>query len=282
MAARPKQPQTRKNWQVTYVTPDKQEETVGVFASEGEAADEAGPTARTDGPVQIVGAPRTGTNLMRLMVTDHLNLPAEFSRGWWKHLAPPTSYRFDSKDKTPTPRALAHPYTPFIVMVRHPLHWLEAVHRFWRARRPGVSVPNSVSRFARSRFELHDTSFDGVGPHYLFATPLDYWNHFYFAYSSWQAARAQVHFVRLEDLRERPEHALGLVATFLKIAPPAVPIALPELPVAPGQDGQAASFEPLRPFAVGPPTPRLHAVIRLARKRLEPQLIERFQYEIRT
>ncbi len=37
MVARPKQPQTRKNWQVTYVTPDKQQKTLGIFASEREA-----------------------------------------------------------------------------------------------------------------------------------------------------------------------------------------------------------------------------------------------------
>ena len=37
MAARPKQLQTRKNWRVTYVTPDKEEKTLGIFASEREA-----------------------------------------------------------------------------------------------------------------------------------------------------------------------------------------------------------------------------------------------------
>ncbi len=37
MPASPKQSQERKNWRVTYVTPDKQEKTLGVFASEREA-----------------------------------------------------------------------------------------------------------------------------------------------------------------------------------------------------------------------------------------------------
>ena len=37
MAARPRDPETSKRWQVTYVTPDKQEKTLGVFTSEREA-----------------------------------------------------------------------------------------------------------------------------------------------------------------------------------------------------------------------------------------------------
>lgn len=37
MAARPKDPETPKRWQVTYVTPDRQEKTLGTFSSERDA-----------------------------------------------------------------------------------------------------------------------------------------------------------------------------------------------------------------------------------------------------
>jgi hypothetical protein len=179
---------------------------------------------------------------MRLLAQDARGVKVEFSRFWWKHLPPPTTYQATTLFRSLAPKGLNVPKAKFIVMVREPVSHLRSLHRFWLARRKMLAVPVSFSTFIRSEFIVHDTSFGATGPKYWYASPIHYWIHFYFAYLTWSIHNPEIVFCRLEDLTSEPDATLsGIFGKPTGGIMMQVNSAVLARPVSPGRDGRPAS-----------------------------------------
>ena len=151
--------------------------------------------------VLIVGAFRSGTNATKSCLERFFWVDAVFNRWFWKHgLAP-------SFTENPVPEDVQ-----VLLLCRHPLAWVLAMHRFWRERRPELNVPQSFSEFLRKPFVVYDNTGSQQRPHYYFSSPLDYWNRYYYSWLEWGDISQQRTIVQCERIVSDADDCLTPIA----------------------------------------------------------------------
>lgn len=184
----------------------------------------------------MVGAFRSGTNLMKLLLETNYHVSCVFNRWGWKHALAPTLV---------TRSGHAHPELPMIVMAKEPVQHNVSLYRHWIRTRPGLVGQRSFSEFVRSEIIVHDNSFGGRGPKYLFQTPTDYWNQYYFSYVFWDDMSPKQVFVRVDSLEAHPVQVLAqLAAQFSLRRRVDSDIRIPDKKVVPSADGAPARVNP--------------------------------------
>ncbi len=182
--------------------------------------------------VKVVGIFRTGTNLARDLLEEHYRVKVCYSKWGWKHGLPPSLPLGG--------RQLTYP-VPTLVMSRDPVDANLSLYKFWQKTRPELDTGGSLSAFIRQEFIVYDNSTAGM-PHYLYQTPTEYWNQFYYAYLSWSAARSCLHFLAYERLVADPEAEIAAFAAAASLSRRSTgPVRLPQAEVLPSADGQASS-----------------------------------------
>ncbi len=215
--------------------------------------------------VLVVGAFRSGTNLMKHLLETHYSVDVVFSRWFWKHGLPPTRRR------SPIPRRV-----PIVVMTRNPVDLNLSLYNFWCQRRPTLIGDASIGEFVRSPLIVNDPSRGARSPFYRFASPTDYWNALHHAWMHWPQVEEQRIFVKLEDLGDAPAGTLERVAGRFALAQRAAsPIRLPAGAIQPTSDGERT-----RP---GAPPPRAETALSEAdrlfiRQAAAPEVMARLEY----
>jgi hypothetical protein len=143
--------------------------------------------------VMVVGTFRSGTNLMKHLLEENFEVKCSFNAWGWKHALAPTLM-------SPSSPGHLYPTLPLIVMVKEPVRQNVSLFQHWTRTRPGLLGGRTFAQFIRSEFLVHDNSHGGRGPKYLFPTPTEYWNQFYFSYIFWEDAAPRRRLVRLEQL----------------------------------------------------------------------------------
>lgn len=189
--------------------------------------------------VLVIGAFRSGTNLMKLLLETGYHVRCVFNQLGWKHALAPTLVARASH---------SHPELPMVVMVKEPVQHNVSLYRHWRRTRPGLVGQRSFSEFIRSELVVHDRCFGGRAPKYLFATPTDYWNQYYFSYIFWDDVAPSTVLVRLDQLQRHPEQVLaGLEAKFSLRRRVDGCIRIPDGTVAPSADDSPSRVNPADP-----------------------------------
>ncbi len=125
-------------------------------------------------------------------------------------------------------------------MAKDPVEFNRSVCEFWRVRRPELGTGHTLTDFIRSEFIVYDKS-KKRSPKYLFRTPTDYWNQFYFSYLNWEAVQPRMQVLRIEDLLSDPEKQLSRLGRLLKLQRRTNDlIAIPTEPVQPSSDKKHA------------------------------------------
>ncbi|TPM34243.1 sulfotransferase [Mesorhizobium sp. B2-3-4] len=160
--------------------------------------------------VRIMGTPRSGTNLAKLLVETHLSMPVVFDRGFWKHGVFPAL--MDG-------RTLQYGDLPIIVMSKDPITQLLSWFRY--SRNDSIFRPAEyLGPFLSQSFEIRQDFTQPRRMEYRFRTPADYWNQFYFAMEALRRTGAPVHFVCYEQLVSAPATSLASISRFLDLSPP--------------------------------------------------------------
>jgi hypothetical protein len=174
---------------------------------------------------------------MKLMLERAFHVRCSFNEWFWKHGLPPTLMSHDRH---------LRPTAPLVVMIKEPVHQNVSLFRHWQRTRPDLLGSKDFSQFIRSELIVHDNSFGGKGPKYLFPTPTDYWNAFYFSYLHWEDVAETSQIVRLDHLETRIAQTLALLERRFSLTDR--PNFLPEIPsnkVRPSPDGRPVQLEPV-------------------------------------
>ena len=197
------------------------------------------PASEQSAPLEeiiVVGAFRSGTNLMKWLLESNFHVQCSFNRWWWKHCLPPTLV---------APGQHLRPAAPLLIMVKEPVRHNVSLFSHWKRTRPGLLGEQDFSQFIRSELIVHDNSYGGKGPKYLFPTPTDYWNAFYFSYTHWDDIAPASELVRLDQLESQAADILRRVAAKFSLQPRAT--FSPQIPtnkVRPSPDGRSALVDP--------------------------------------
>jgi hypothetical protein len=188
--------------------------------------------------VMVVGAFRSGTNLMKHLLEENFRVRCSFNTWGWKHALAPTLL------STSNPGHL-FPALPIIVMVKEPVRQNLSLFHHWARTRPRLVGGGTFAEFIRSEFLVHDNSHGGRGPKYLFPTPTDYWNQFYFSYIFWDDVAPKLRLVRLEELERGAAPVLeNLERSFSLIRRPSFNPVIPRNRVVPTPDGTPSRLHP--------------------------------------
>jgi hypothetical protein len=190
--------------------------------------------------VMVVGAFRSGTNLMKHLLEENFDVRCSFNAWGWKHALAPTMV-------SPSTPGHLFPTQPLIVIVKEPVQQNVSLFHHWTRTRSGLVGGRTFADFIRSEFLVHDNSYGGRGPKYLFPTPTDYWNQFYFSYLFWDDIAPRRQLVRLDALERDPRGVLErLEASLALIRRPGFDPAIPAAPLVPTADGRRAVMDPTR------------------------------------
>jgi len=151
--------------------------------------------------VQVLGPFNSGTCLMFNYIHRLFRVHTTYNRRFWKHSLPPEYRRFSPQNLLLSFPADAATFanTTFIVMVRNPYFWLAST-----ARRPYLlRFPRGVET-AERRLASTVCFFGREFGHLV-----DVWSAYYRAYRHELTRRAEVIYVRLEDLVEDPHGQLN-------------------------------------------------------------------------
>lgn len=181
------------------------------------------------GAIMIAGPFRSGTNLMKYAIERNTNAKCVFNSLWWKHSPVPTLHDNRLHDQ---------PKIPMIVMVREPSAVLKSTYEFFRITRKPIIEDRTFSEYLRSELIVHDRQDRKGAPQYLFPTPVDYWNHFYWSWLTWKAASDSVVFVDMRALTRGPGSVLESISQKFNIpvVTPFNKITLPNAAVLPSGD----------------------------------------------
>jgi hypothetical protein len=186
----------------------------------------------------VVGTFRSGTNLMKHLLEENFEVRCSFNAWGWKHALAPTLL-------SPSNPGHLFPALPLIVMVKEPVRQNVSLFHHWVRTRPGLVGGRTFPDFIRSEFLVHDNSHGGRGPKYLFPTPTDYWNQFYFSYLFWADAAPRLQVVRLEELASDPATVLdNLERTFSLSRRPSFKPVIPRNRLMPTPDGAQSRLHP--------------------------------------
>lgn len=188
--------------------------------------------------IMVVGTFRSGTNLMKHLLEENFAVKCSFNAWGWKHAPAPTLV-------SPSSPGHLFPTLPLIVMVKEPVQQNVSLFHHWTRTRPGLVGGRAFGEFIRSDFLVHDNSYGGRGPKYLFPTPTDYWNQFYFSYVFWDDGAPRLKLVRLEQLENDTMSVLeSLERTFMLSRRPSFNPVIPRNRLIPTPDGQQSRVHP--------------------------------------
>ena len=140
--------------------------------------------------VRVIGPPRSGTNLIKYLIETHTDLSCRFNHGWWKHaIIPPLMEQNDAILDT----------TPTIILFRDPVMQMASFYKSSRQGRTVLSGGKDLQSFLRSSIEM---SANGDYK-YLYSSPVDYWNQFYYSALNWKMNNR--FFVDLDKLIDDPK-----------------------------------------------------------------------------
>ncbi len=188
--------------------------------------------------VMVIGTFRSGTNLMKHLLEENFEVKCSFNAWGWKHALAPTLM-------SPSSPAHLYPTLPLIVMVKEPVQHNVSLFHHWTRTRPGLLGGRTFAQFIRSELLVHDNSYGGRGPKYLFPTPTDYWNQFYFSYLFWEDAAPRRRLVRLEQLESDAASVLHILEQSLSLRrrPTFNPV-IPRNRLVPTSDGVPSRLHP--------------------------------------
>ena len=146
--------------------------------------------------IAVIGPFRSCTNLMKAMIDKYTFSRALYNKWFWKHGLPPTKLR---------KKKIIPPSIPIIVMSVDPYSWHSSMYQFWIRRRPElIKEDETIHEFIRKKICIYDNSRIKKNPHYLFNTPSDYWNAYYYSWLNWGDIAGQVVYVSCRDLLNYP------------------------------------------------------------------------------
>lgn len=123
-----------------------------------------------DTKVAVMGALRSGTNLVAAVVEKHWTLSADFHAYGWKHAGAPI---FGPSS------GLSYPDLPIVWISKHPYALTASLHRYLISARNGrgISLKGALDLrdFLRSPITILDSQLPG-SPQLRFANPVQYWN----------------------------------------------------------------------------------------------------------
>lgn len=177
--------------------------------------------------VMIAGPFRSGTNLMKFYLTKHSSADVVFSKWFWKHGVPPTT------DPLAVPSGV-----PIGIMARDPVQMNISLYKFWKKRRPELDIGNSISDFIRMPLITYDISGGRDRPHYIFPSPTEYWNQYYYSWINWKQIDTRRKFIRIEELHESPDEVVTSFLNFAELKVLAKPIVPPDFYLSTSSDGE--------------------------------------------
>ncbi|MEJ6477801.1 MAG: hypothetical protein QNL92_03875 [Octadecabacter sp.] len=120
--------------------------------------------------IAVMGALRSGTNLVADMLEQHWRLSADFHAYGWKHagvpiLGPSSGFEY--------------PATPIVWICKNPLAQVVSLHRYRMLSETGrgISLEGATDfpEFLRSPITIRDSQLPG-SPRLRFSNPMQYWN----------------------------------------------------------------------------------------------------------
>tara|TARA_B100000886_G_scaffold273218_1_gene197131 strand:- start:2980 stop:3645 length:666 start_codon:yes stop_codon:yes gene_type:complete len=151
--------------------------------------------------IAIIGPFRSCTNLMKAMIDKYTFSRGLYNKWFWKHGLPPT---------IPNKRKVIPSSIPIIVMSVDPYPWHSSMYQFWIRRRPElINEDETLQEFIRKKICIYDNSRIKKNPHYLFNTPSDYWNAYYYSWLNWADIAGQVVYVSCKDLLNNPSGVMA-------------------------------------------------------------------------
>ncbi len=148
----------------------------------------------------VVGAMRSGTNLVAQLVERNWNIKASINSYGWKHGGIPV---FGPGS------GLEYSGVPILYVVKNPYAFVRSLHRYLRV---SLELGHSISldgepsfeRFLKSPIYIWDSQLDG-SPRMRFDHPVAYWNWFYFNLETLDNSRFSVLGINYEDVIADPD-----------------------------------------------------------------------------
>ena len=137
----------------------------------------------------VVGTFRSGTNAIKYCLEKHYHVEVTFNEWFWKHGVPPTGIQCS------IPK-----HVPILIMSKSPSAFVELLYPMFLHRRTELQSGKSISDFIRRECIVYDNTGNNVRPKYWFRNPVEYWNHFYYAWLNWTAVQSRCYFLKYESL----------------------------------------------------------------------------------
>jgi hypothetical protein len=183
--------------------------------------------------VAVLGAMRSGTNLVRHLLEKHWEVEAGFSAYGWKHAGVPVL--------SPS-GALAYPDLPILYVVKNPYAFVLSLHRYHRlavtkGHRISIDGAENLAQFLVRPVTLRDSQLEG-SPQMRFANPVQYWNYIYWNLETLDRSRFRARGVNYETILSDPE-CLSLVEKIARLRRRLSPVTLPDRSMRRTNDGDA-------------------------------------------
>ncbi len=150
--------------------------------------------------VAVMGALRSGTNLVKDMLEENWHLSAAFSDYGWKHAGVPI---FSAGTD------LKYPRTPIVFVIKNPYAFVVSLHRYrmleiTKNHKISLQGAQDFDDFLRKPIVLHDSQLQ-QSPQLRFSNPLQYWNFLYWNLQKLDAQKFSVLGLNYEYLIARPD-----------------------------------------------------------------------------
>lgn len=184
--------------------------------------------------IAVLGAMRSGTNLVRRLVETHWEISAGFSSYGWKHSGVPI-FSPDS--------GLPYPSVPILFVVKNPYAFVMSLFRYRMlairlGHRVSIEGGETLETFLVSPITVFDSQLLS-SPRLRFANPIQYWNFVYCNLETLDPKAFRAQGINYEDLLADPETLRGVEKLAGLPAAPG-PISLPA--AATGRDTDKAAM----------------------------------------
>lgn len=192
----------------------------------------------SEGRVAVMGALRSGTNLVAQMLESHWPLRADFHAFGWKHAGVPV---------LGPSSALKYPDLPIVWVCKSPHALCVSMHRYLTSSQSGrgisLSGAPSFEAFLRQPITIWDSQLP-ASPRLRFANPVQYWNHLTWNLETLDPARFRAVGLNYEEIVANP-NSLRRIETVLGLPPhEETQVRLPDTKMARGKFKAKAGVEP--------------------------------------
>lgn len=184
----------------------------------------APPAPKPSPQLAVLGAMRSGTNLVAGLIERHWAVKTSFNGYGWKHAAIPV---FGPGS------GMEYPNVPILYVVKNPYAFVLSLHRYLRV---ALEMGHDISLEGEAEFAKFLVSpiyiFDSQlsqSPRLRFESPIAYWNWFYYNLETLDASRFRVRGLNYEDLIADPQ-SLGVVEDLISAKRLRNPVELPREP----------------------------------------------------